>query len=486
MAAIPILYFIIFLEGYVVLSTELLAIRLMIPFAGSGADTISIIIAAILLPLACGYYNGGKPKRIRKQNNRFVPVRERLIFNLFVSTIILTAGLSYTFLDWFFDIAQTFAGLGNRIWLAILYAGCFMVVPVYLLGQTVPLVSNYFPKGKLPYLAGHILFYSTLGSFVGALFTTLVLMPFLGVHIAVTVTLGLLAVLLLLLQKKTLSFVSCGVAAVFILAVFVNSDQAMRRLGIVSNNQYNTVQIVEHDLQKRRTLEVNRSYASIVNQGNRDTVAPYISFIEKNIIDTAASENRKLSILVLGAGGFTVGRRDTVNDYTFVDLDIQLKYVSEHFFLKEKLSENKKFVAMDARSYLLQNKDLYDVIFIDLFKESIATPDEIMVREFFQEVKNDLREGGVMVANFVLSPNLSDEYSQNVDSTIRSVFPYINRHIAGSYSPWLGDADWINILYIYAHYPLLGSEIYSDNKNSALYDKPSFLIKRRRAMPERY
>ena len=56
------LFFVIFLEGFVVLSLELLAIRLTIPFVGSGTDTISIIIAAVLLPLAFGYYRGGQFK----------------------------------------------------------------------------------------------------------------------------------------------------------------------------------------------------------------------------------------------------------------------------------------------------------------------------------------------------------------------------------------------------------------------------------------
>lgn len=486
MAPLPILYFIIFLEGYVVLSTELLAIRLMIPFAGSGADTISIIIAAVLLPLACGYYRGGQPKYARGRNNCIVPVRDRLIFNLLASAAILAAGLSYSFLDWSFDLAQTFAGLQNRIALALLYASLFIVMPVYFLGQTVPLISNYFPRGKLPFLTGHILFYSTLGSFAGALFTTLVLMPFFGVHMAVMATLGCLVLLILILQRKKFSLPSLGIVAVFILAWLINTDQAMKNLGIVSNNQYNTVQVVDYDLKNVRTLEINRSFASVVHQDNRDTVAPYLSFIEKNLIDSALSENRRLSILVLGAGGFTVGRSDTVNDYVYVDLDVQLRYVAEHFFLKEKLSDNKKFVAMDARAYLLQTKEKFDLIVIDLFKDSITTPDDIVVHEFFREVKAHLSDGGMMAVNFVLSPNLSDEYSQNVDTTMRSVFPYINRHLVGTFNPWSAENSWMNILYIYANYPAYEPQVYTDNRNTALYDKPSSIHKRKRAMPEKF
>ncbi len=35
------------------------------------------------------------------------------------------------------------------------YALLFLVTPVYLLGQTIPLVSNYFGKEKLAKITGH-------------------------------------------------------------------------------------------------------------------------------------------------------------------------------------------------------------------------------------------------------------------------------------------------------------------------------------------
>ena len=54
------LFVVIVLEGYVVLATELLAIRQSIPYVGGGTDTVSIVIAAVLLPLALGYWAGGR------------------------------------------------------------------------------------------------------------------------------------------------------------------------------------------------------------------------------------------------------------------------------------------------------------------------------------------------------------------------------------------------------------------------------------------
>ena len=48
------------LEGYVVLAVELLAIRQLTPYVGNATDTVAIVIAAVLLPLAFGYEAGGR------------------------------------------------------------------------------------------------------------------------------------------------------------------------------------------------------------------------------------------------------------------------------------------------------------------------------------------------------------------------------------------------------------------------------------------
>lgn len=472
-APVSILFLIIFLEGYVVLSTELLAIRLMIPFAGSGADIVSVVIAAVLLPLAFGYYRGGHARRKNRYGDRAESIRKRLIFNLMVSSVILTFGLSYVFLDSGLDIMRNFVGMNNRVLLTVLYSLFFLITPVYLLGQTIPLISHYFPRAQLPVAAGRILFFSTLGSFAGALFSTLVLMPLFGVHIAVIVTIGCLTVLTILLQRRKVSFVSLGAVVIFMFAIWLNSPHSMSNAGILSNNQYNTLQVIDYDLNNIRVMMVNKSYASVVFQDKRDTNVIYNALIEKNFIGPAAIIERPLSILVLGAGGFAIGRKDMVNQYTFVDLDKNLKDVAEEYFLKEKLTENKTFVPMEARAFLLQSKDKYDLIVIDLFRDYVTMPDDIMVHEFFRSVKDHLKEDGVMAANFVVSPFLSDKYSKNIDTTIRSVFPYLNREVAGSYSPWNKSQMTINVLYSAQNGPDHKPVVYTDNKNPAVYDRAS-------------
>ena len=56
----PLLLGAIAIEGYAVLAVELIAIRQLTPYVGNATDTVAIVIAAVLLPLAFGYEAGGR------------------------------------------------------------------------------------------------------------------------------------------------------------------------------------------------------------------------------------------------------------------------------------------------------------------------------------------------------------------------------------------------------------------------------------------
>jgi len=65
-----LLFLTILLEGYVVLASELIAIRTLVPFVGSGTEVIAIVISAVLLPLAVGYHIGGQRFQAEKRKNK--------------------------------------------------------------------------------------------------------------------------------------------------------------------------------------------------------------------------------------------------------------------------------------------------------------------------------------------------------------------------------------------------------------------------------
>lgn len=462
------LFLIIFIEGYIVLSTELLAIRLLVPFTGNGTDTVSIIIAAILMPLAFGYYAGGLSKRPF--------IRERLLKNLTISSLILSFGMSYVFLNNAFYFTVDTLNITNRLYITALYSLVFLVYPVFLLGQTVPLIGNYFSRERLSVMAGRILFFSTMGSFLGAVFCTLVLMAFAGVHNATIVTVSCIVFLIFFLNKRRFSLFNAGAILSLGITFIFNSHWALASLNIIKDNMYNTISIRETAQGDARYMLLNRTAASAVHTDSDDPYFSYTRFIEENFLMPLTDHSDIKSILVLGAGGFTLGRMDTQNHYLYVDIDKDLKNAAENYLLQQKLSPNKTFKAIEARAFLNQTKDKYDVIVLDLYRDPVSVPEYLVTQEFFQNVKNHLKDGGVMVGNYFASPSFGDSYSIKLDNTLRSVFPNLNRQAVKPMNIWERSHDWSNIVYSAVNYSSVSTAIYSDDKNSSIYDKPTVLL----------
>ncbi len=467
-----LLFTIILVEGYVVLSTELLAIRETLPFVGSGTDTVSIIIAAVLMPLAFGYHAGGQHTQ-RQPNGSYISLRKRLVKNLMISQAILFVGLSYVLLSLFFQTLIE-SGLSNRLLLTALYAACFLVVPVYLLGQTVPLISNYFSKRKLSDITGKMLFFSTLGSFLGATLSTLVLMSIFGVHVTVTVNFFLLAILVLLLEKNKMServLLSWGIA---FCGLYLNSGSIMESFHIVKDNKYNTIAVVEEN--GKRHLILNNSFSSMYSdKGDRYEL---IKFMEHIAIDSIPKEDPAKDILVIGAGAFTLGHGDLKNNYTFVDIDKDLKPVAEQYILKEKLPPNVTFYPEEARAFLMREKKKYDIIVLDTYFGFMTIPEHLMTADYFLQIKNHIKEGGLVLTNLVVSPNMTNPLSQNLYNTFHAVFPHTTMEVIGhNHHLWDKDTNALeNVIYIYKHNENARTDtIYTDNKNSVFYDKSAKL-----------
>lgn len=464
------LFIIIVLEGYVVLSSELLAIRQTIPFTGSGTETVSVIIAAVLMPLAFGYAAGGKFQSTPRLN-----IRKKLILNILIAMAFLLPGLSYIVLDSFFGLLSD-VGLQHRLIQITLYSALFLIAPVYLLGQTIPLISNYFRKGSLSALTGRILFFSTMGSFAGAVISTLVLMSLIGVNNTAALNFAILAGLVFILAREVMTldgYLGIAIATVIaITGVGLNSDYLIGRYGqIVEHNLYNLVAVKEKPDGKH--LYLNNSPSS--KYSDRGEKYKYIELAEEMALHPIWDSLAPRHILVIGAGAFTFGYEDDFHRYDFVDIDGNLKRIAEEHILPKSLGENKNFYSMPARAFLTQTARKYDVVLLDTYFGKITMPEHLLTLEFFQQIKEHMKDESVLVMNFVASPNFVDPFSRNLDNTVRRIFPYVSRHVLrDDYQLWNDDKQLVkNVLYMYRHQKDFGSPgIYKDNKNRSFLDRP--------------
>lgn len=466
------LFSLIIIEGYIVLSTELLTIRETIPYVGSGTDTLSIIIASILIPLAFGYHAGGTYKT-RKNKKK---IRSKLISNMCIAATFLFLGLSYLFMLEFFVLLSKI-GIENNLIQIALFCTIFIATPTYLLGQSAPLIAHFFRNKNLPKTTGHILFFSTTGSFLGALLSTLVLMPFVGVHHTLTLNFVLMAISVIILSKDIKARPVIYMTLLTLTAMALNSNSLLTLIfpNIRINNQYNMVQAgpISDD---RRIMRINFNPSSSYSDNKEKFY--YINIAEKIAIEPILSSTPPRDILVLGAGGCTFGHDDTNNKYTYVDIDKDLKDIAEKHLLQEPIGKNKTFIAKPVRAFLHTSPQKFDLIYLDTFLGKGSIPEHLVTHEFFEQIKTRLSENGILMINTVATANFDSTFSQTLDNTIRSVFPYISRtSIGGHYNLWqkegTSERQLSNLLYIYRHkndYPT--KSIYTDNKNTMLYDKP--------------
>ena len=480
-----LLFIVIFIEGYVVLASELLAIRLIVPWVGSGTEIISIIIAAVLMPLAFGYYFGGQYRNICHKFSKRCSVRNKLLSNLKIAILILSIGLSYITVEIFFELLSEI-GIINRLFQASIYAMVFLVYPVFLLGQTIPLISNYFSRDSLSEMTGKMLMLSTLGSFGGSVISTVVLMSIFGVHNTAIFIILLLALLIILLNKKSTKENIVFAFCIAVIAIYLNSSWQMNEMHVVNNNAYNTIQVVDfNEKGNTRIMALNKNYSSSYKEGE-GSVYNYAKFIENGFIESIMDGKKPpKDILVIGAAGFTLGWKDKHNNYIFVDIDPDLKDVAEQEFLKQKLPPNKKFIPMPARGFLTkaitENKK-FDLIILDVAVGGFNIPEHLLTREYFKQVKKISKEGGFIVINIMTSGNFYNKFAVRIDNTIRSVYPHVNRAvmkgIEKGFDFWApGQIEnglfTANVIYSYRNDSEADNDktIYTDSKNTYFIDK---------------
>lgn len=449
------LFIVIALEGYIILSAELLAMRIAIPFVGTGTDVISLIIASVLMPLAFGYQAGARFQR-KNSDGQYKTIRRKLLENIVIASVILVPGLSYFILQFFFyGLAQN--GIENTILQISIYCLVFLVYPVFLLGQTVPLVCHYFSEKTRSRITGRMLFFSTAGSFCGSIFTTLILMDLIGMHHTVSLLFALLLLLTLILTKKQTRNFTLTMIAVFGFSLFVNSDQVMKTLNVIENNKYSTIMVFslneenEVDENGHPHLFINNNDSSMF--GKEGQKHPYIEFAEQITIESLPEDAPPKDVLIIGAGGFTFGHGDLKNNFIYLDIDKDLKPISEKHLLGTPLQDNKIFHAVPARAFLAQTDQKFDVVLLDAYLGGLSIPEHLVTKEFFTEVKEHMAEDAVLVANFIVSPNFGNIFSKNIDNTMRTVFPYISRHnTEDEYDVWNNsDTLGLNFMYIYKH-----------------------------------
>ena len=447
----------IFIGGFASLSLELIVMRQLSSFVGSTAITASIIIGSIMAFMSWGYYSGSiYPIRGKA-------LRRRVVHAFYSLALLVTFSASYILIDLYFSLLD-WLQVDNNVAKTFIYCLMLLSCPAYLFGLITSLLSRYLHKYNRNF-TGKLMAVDTIGSVLGSILSTLVLMPLIGVNYTIVLLVVLCLIAAGLLNK---SFEIYWSVLILAFAVMLNRSSLLHKLFyIVENNAVSTISIFDTDDGLSKFMSINGSSSSKISD-DENLLFPYIRYIEENFIKTLP-QDRISNILILGAGGFTLGRDDSRNTYTYVDVDKVLLPLSEKYFLKEKLGPNKKFVVQDANQFLKEDKNKYDLIILDTYSSARIIPSDLVTREYFRRVKNHLQNNGIVVMNLITDASFRSDFSMNLDNTLRSVFPFnLSRQIIGLMNPWQKDNPK-NLIYIYYHHAN-PQKVYTINQNGSYLD----------------
>ncbi len=441
------IYLIILIEGFVTISVEMLAIRQLIPFFGSSVIITSIIIGIFLLFLALGYWRGGFIK-----NNFLIKMSK----NFAIALLLIGFGFSYVFIHlfvYFFTITLNLSHL--RI--LVLFLLLVLAPIIFLLGQTVPLTTNLFNQAQtVAGISGRALFLSTIGSFLGAIITTLVLFHYFGIGFSVFFNCLLLLILIfhitLKVDRSLLPILVLAVITGIIYLLNVNFE----KLTFVKTNNYANYQVETQGL--NRMLRINNSNSSLITVNKKGY--EYIEKIKDILFRQLKLTNK--DILVIGAGGFTLSYEKTYgNVFDYVDVDSNIKNIAEKYYLSDKIKG--RFYGIDGRLFLNKNHKQYDVIISDAYTTSHSIPAALVTREYFYQIKHALKPGGLFLANIIANPYFSDIYSRAIHNTISQVFHYC------AVVPLSWDNQPTNIIYVCPNKKTI-DKFYSDDLSTVTLD----------------
>lgn len=156
------------------------------------------------------------------------------------------------------------------------------------------------------------------------------------------------------------------------------------------------------------------------------------SVLKKGLLAIGKSEISKMdNILVLGVAGGSVVQT-LITDFKFtksivgVELDAEIIEIANSYFGLDQVS-NFKCIIDDAERFVSTSKDTYDLIIIDIFKDT-EMPSFLFQESFINKVKELLHKKGFIIFNTMIldksKKEVIDKYLNQFDNNLYSIKVY--------------------------------------------------------------
>lgn len=436
----------VFITGAAILSLEVLASRIMTPYFGVSLYIWSGILSITLIFLAIGYRLGGRVSA----DGRLASIEYRLLAAPVVSGVaILVSAIAYPLVLPLLSRASLVVG-------SFVGATLLLALPLIALSAMNPLLISLqrseTASGDAG--AGRIFFISTIGSVAGVLFTTFAFIPHMTNFRAILVlAIGVCLVSLALVafaehitsgNRRTI-LVSAIVVSVLSTGLLAGKASYMELISATSRFDYSFSIKAEYSSMfgNIKVAEMTRAdepdfyekyfFQDGLVQNRTDAENKSISmytYVLESLVHSFAPDAEDVLVLGLGAGVVPRHFKDDRKRVAVVEINKSaLQAAIDHFgFDPQDISIHLE----DARTFVRNCNRAYDVAVVDLFLGD-GTPEYLMTKEFFRDLRDCLKADGVLVMNaFLDDENL--EPNRRMLATIATSFPglYLSGFLGGN------------------------------------------------------
>jgi spermidine synthase len=424
-----LLKILVFAGGFASIGVELTASRLVAPYFGSSTFIWASLIGLTLAFLSLGYVLGG-----RLADRRPEPV---VLYAVAAVAAVAIGTIPFVARPMLNGSLEAFNQLDAGAFYGTL-AGTLLLLapPITLLGFISPFairlqLSDVASAGET---AGSLYALSTLGSITGSFVPVLVLIPTIGTAATfIVLSLALLApaVVGLVVMRAQAVALAAALAALAIPALALATPEGIRPpdRGVLIHEResaYNYIQVVDEGGRRSLILNEGRAVHSVYDPDQLLTGGPWDYFMVAPQLVNDRHDSAPRDALLIGLAGGTVARQLTAAygqiPISGVEIDPEIDSVAREYFALDELT-NVDVIIADGR-YALKSSDAeFDLIGVDAYRQPYI-PFQLTSREFFKEVSDHLRPGGVAVVN---AGRTSTDFRlvEALGATMRDVFPHV-------------------------------------------------------------
>lgn len=452
--------FAIFLSGFVAMLYEIAWIRMLSIILGSSTYSFSLMLAAFISGITIGSFLISRLMPKDTQTFLYFGFCEIFIAVSLILTIPFYEKLPFLF----FKLSGIFSRKPETFlfYVSIKFFISFLVMlpPTIFLGMTLPLVSKIVSDRleSLGEKVGGVFGYNMIGNILGALISGLVLIPFLGLKLAlefgviINLALGITVLLMdkMRLVKHKMAFI-CICCLVFLgYKVFIPdwnkayfTTEVFRYRQIPKNEagfSGFSRMVKDRDILFYKdgldatvsVVKFNENSLSLFVNGKSDasTYGDMPTQILLAQVPLLLKPQAK-DVLVVGLGsGVTCGSAllhplDNLDVVEISSTVVQANSYFSRFNYNPLQNKRLHLFVEDAKTFLQRMDKKYDVIISEPSNPWMTGIGSLFSKEFFNECIRHLNESGLMV-QWVQTYEMDDETFKIIVRTFSSVFPEIN------------------------------------------------------------